>query len=59
MISIIEFKRYVAGTNIFNIVVDKLSYKKKSCPIILFEIDKNQNVNLYYAILSLDLAIRL
>ena len=59
MISAIELEKYVAGAGIFDIVVSKLHYKKKPCPIILLEVDKDSEIGFYYTILSLSLAIRL
>ena len=59
MISAIELEKYMAGTSIFSIIVSKLCYEKKLCPIILLEIDKGLEVGFYYAILLFDLTIRL
>ena len=41
MISAIKLKKIVVNDGVFGIIVDELSYKKKSCQIILFKIDKN------------------
>ena len=49
----------MADAGIFCIVVGKLCYKKKSCPIILLEVDKSLEVSFYYIILPLSLTIRL
>ena len=59
MISAVELKKGMAGASTFGIIIDKLCYKKKLCPIILLEIDKNLEVSFYYTILSLNLAVRL
>ena len=59
MISAIELEKYVAGASILGIVVSKFRYKKKPCPIILLEVDKNSEVGFYRTILPLNLAVRL
>ena len=59
MIFVIEFKRYITGTDIFNIIINKLCYRKKLYSIILFEINKNLKISFYYTILSFNLAIYL
>ena len=59
MISAIELKRYVAGVGILGIVVSKLRHEKKSCPIILLEVDKSLEVGFHCTILPLSLAVRL
>ena len=40
MILTIELKKYKAGINVFGIIIGKLYYKKKSCPIILLYLTK-------------------
>ena len=59
MISAIELERCVAGAGILGIVVSKLRHGKKSCPIILFEVDKGLEVGFHRTILPLILAVRL
>ena len=59
MISAIELKKCVAGASILGIIVSKLCYGKKPCPIILFEVDKGSEVGFYHTILPLSLTIRL
>ena len=59
MISAIELERCVAGAGILGIVVSELCHGKKSCLIILLEVDKNSEVSFYRTILSLSLAVRL
>ena len=59
MISAIELERCVAGAGIFGIVVSKFRHGKKSCPIILLEVDKNLEVGFHHTILPLSLAIHL
>ena len=57
MISAIELKKYVANAGILGIVIDKLCHRKKLCPIILFKVDKDSEINFYYTILPLSLAV--
>ena len=59
MISIIELEKYIAGTNIFGIVIGKFYYKKKLCTIILLKVYKNFQVGFYYIILPYGLAVRI
>ena len=59
MISAIELERCVAGAGILSIVVGKLRYGKKSCPIILLKVDEGLEVGFYRTILPLNLAVRL
>ena len=47
------------SASIFGIIINKLCYKKKSYPIILFQVDKSLKVGFYYAILPYSLAIHL
>ena len=49
----------MADAGIFGIVVGKLYYGKKSCPIILLKVDKSLEVGFYYAIFSFGLTIYL
>ena len=57
MISAIELKRCVAGAGILGIVVSELRHGKKSCPIILLEVDKGSEVGFYRTILPLSLVV--
>ena len=59
MISAIELERCVAGAGILGIVVSKLRYGKKPCPIILLKVDKNLEIGFYCTILPLSLAVHL
>ena len=59
MISAIELKRCVAGAGILGIIVSELRHGKKSCPIILLEVDKGSEVGFHHTILPLRLAVRL
>ena len=47
----------MADASILGIIVGKLCYKKKPCPIILLKIDKNLEIGFYCTIVSLNLAI--
>lgn len=57
MIVAIELKICVANTCIFGIVFSKISYKKKSRPIILLLIDESIKLSFSYTILSFILAV--
>ena len=59
MISAIKLKRCIASAGILGIIVSKLRHGKKSCPIILLEIDKGSEVGFYCTILPFNLAVRL
>ena len=59
MISAIELENCMAGAGILGIVVSKLRHGKKSCPIILLEVDKSLEVGFHHTILPLSLAVRL
>ena len=59
MISVIELKKYVAGIGIFGIIVGKFCYEKKSCPIILLEVDESLEIGFYCTILPFNLAVHL
>ena len=57
MIFAIELKRYMAGDGILSILEGKLCDGKKPCLIILLKVDKGLEVDFYYNILSLNLAV--
>ena len=59
MISAIELKKSVANVSIFGIIIGKLRHKKKLCPIILFEVDKDLKISFHCGILSFGLTIQL
>ena len=59
MISAIKLKKRVADVGIPSVVIDKLRYKKKPCPIILLKVDKGLEISFHCTILSLRLAVRL
>ena len=59
MIFGIELKRYMAGADIFGIIVSQLHHKKKPYLIILFKVDKDLKVSFHYAILPFGLTIQL
>ena len=49
----------MASTNICSVIVSKLHHNKKPYLIILLKIDKNLEINFYYIILPLNLAVYL
>ena len=49
----------MANASILGIVVGKLCYRKKPCPIILLEVDKDLKIDFYFAILPFGLTVRL
>lgn len=59
VVAIVEFKRDVASTQIFCIVIGKFSLWKELSSIILFIVDKSLKVGFHCTILSLNLAINL
>ena len=59
MIFLIKLKKYIAGADIFGIIINELCYKKKLCPIILFKVDKGLKIDFYYTVLLFSLAIYL
>ncbi len=59
MESTIKFERHMTGASVFRIIVSKFGHQEEPSPIILLEIDKDSEVGLHSAILSLGLAIGL
>ena len=59
MISITELEKYVAGAGIFGVVVGKLHYGKKPCPIILLKVDKGSEISFHCTILPFRLVVYL
>lgn len=57
MVSAIEFKRYVTGIRILEIVAFQFNCKQKPCQVILLAIDECLAIYLYHTILSLYLPI--
>lgn len=49
----------MTGADIFRIIISKFSLKKELGPIVLFVIDENLEINFYYTVFSLGLAISL
>ncbi len=47
----------MTNTGIFCIIVSKFSQKKELGLIVLFVIDKNSEIGLYYTVLSLELSM--
>ena len=59
MIFAIKLEKSVAGVGILGIVISKLCYRKKLCPIILLKVDKGSKVSFYYTILLFGLTVYL
>ena len=59
MIFSIKFKKYVASDSIFVIIISKFCYKKKTCLVILFNIDQNLKIDFHYIILPFGLTVYL
>ena len=59
MIFVVDLKKNVTSASSFGIIIGKLRYGKKLCPIILLKINKNLKISFYYTILPLSLAIYL
>ena len=57
MIFAVELEKRMAGTSIFGIIISKFRYKKKPCPVILFEIDKGSKVGFHCTILLFGLTV--
>lgn len=55
VLTIVEFKRYMASACILSIVIAKLRHKQKNSLVILFSNDKGEKVGFYGTILSLNL----
>lgn len=53
LVSIVKFERHMTDASILCIIVNKFGYQQKPDLIILFEIDKDLEVSLYYSILPL------
>lgn len=56
---LVKYQKYMAGIDIFYIVICKLYYKYKLYPIVLLLIDKNSELSFYFFIFLHDLAISL
>ena len=59
MIAAVQLKKCVAGAGVFCIIISKFRHQKKSCPVVLFEVDKGSEVDFYRAVLPLGLAVSL
>ena len=59
MISAIELERCVASASILGIVVSEFRHEKKSCSIILLEVDEGLEVGFHRTLLPLSLAVPL
>ena len=47
----------MASAYIFSIVISKLGHWQEFCLVNLFEVDKNLDINFYYAIMSFGQAV--
>ena len=59
MVFAIDLKKCFADADILSIIVEKFCYRKKLCPIILLEVDKNLKIDIHYTILFFGLLIYL
>ena len=59
MIAAVQLKRYMAGAQVFRVVVSKLGYRYEPGPVILFEVHRNSVVRFYCTALSLSLTVNL
>ena len=59
VVPVVEFERYISYTKVFCNTISKFRYKQELCPVVLFVMNKNSKVSLYYTILLLNLAIDL
>lgn len=51
MVAIVELKKGMISTYIFRVIVCQFSHEQNAYPVVLFSIDKNTQIILYYAIL--------
>ena len=59
MISVVQLKKCMASADILGIIIGKLRYWKKLCPIILLEVDKGLEVDFHCTILPFSLDVHL
>lgn len=59
VIAIVELQKCVASGCIFDNIIDKFSHRNKPSLIILLAINKNFEIDFYYIVLPLSLAIDL
>lgn len=59
MEAVVEFERRMTGASVFCIIMGKYSHWELPCLVILFEIDKNTEIDLHDAILPFNLVISL
>ena len=57
MIFAIELEKCVACAGILGVIIGKLRYGKKPCPIILLKVDEGLKVGFYYIILPFGLTV--
>lgn len=59
VIATVELQNCIASSCIFGSVIDKFNYRNKPSLIILLAIDKSFEIDFYYIVLPLSLAISL
>ena len=59
MVAAVQLERHIIDVSIFGVVICKLGHWQESCPVILFEFDKEWEVCLYHAVLLFSITIRL
>ena len=59
MIFAIELKKCVVGARVLGVIIGKLCYKKKPCPIILLEVNKGLEVDFFCTILPFSQSVYL
>ena len=59
IIFVIKLEKYIANMIIFDIIINKLPYKKELYLIILFDINKDSKIDFHYTIPFLNLTIYL
>ncbi len=51
MISAIEFTKGISDADVFGIVKSKFGYEYESCPVVMFVVDKNPQLDIHRFIL--------
>ena len=59
MIFVIKLKKYMNNIYIFDIIINKLNYKKKLYLVILLKFDKSLKISFHYTILPFSLVVYL
>lgn len=57
IIAVVKHKRYMVNTYILSIIICKFCFGQELCPIVMFLIEKNMQINFYFIILSLGPAV--